>query len=99
MTSLVSILAICYVLYAGCYMLSIICQLLYVEYHVLATVSLQSYQFTYQSEYQLLCAMYNCYMLNAICYMLYVKSRMLVIVYLYLYAGTSVSNLSYELPS
>jgi hypothetical protein len=69
MSSLVSILAICYVLYAGCYMPSLICQFLYVEYHVLATMSLQSYQFTYQSRYQLLCAMYNCYMLNAICSM------------------------------
>jgi hypothetical protein len=88
MISLVSVLAICYVLYVGCHMPSLIYQFLYVEYHMLATVSLQSYLFTYQSQYQLLCAMHNSYMLNAICYMLYVKSRTPVIAYLCLYAGT-----------
>jgi hypothetical protein len=30
-------LVICYVLYAGCYMPSLICQFLYVEYHMLAS--------------------------------------------------------------
>jgi phage-related protein len=46
--------AICYVLYAGCHMPRLICQFLYVEYHMLAAASLQSYQFICQSQYQLL---------------------------------------------
>jgi hypothetical protein len=65
-TNLVSVLAICYVLYAGCYMPSLICQFLYVECHVLATVSLQSYQFIWQSQ-----------LLYAECYGLYAKLHML----------------------
>jgi hypothetical protein len=54
---LVSILTICCVLYAGCYMPSLICQFLYVECHVLATVNLQSYQFICLSQYQFLHAL------------------------------------------
>jgi hypothetical protein len=57
MTSLVSILAFRYELYAGCYMPSLICQFLYVEYHVLATVSLLSYQVICLSQYQFLHAL------------------------------------------
>jgi hypothetical protein len=56
-TSLVFVLAICYMLYAGCYMPSLICQFLYVEYHVLATVSLLSYQLICLSHYQFLHAL------------------------------------------
>jgi hypothetical protein len=74
MTSLVSIFAICYLLYADWYMLCVICQSLYDEYHVLATASLQSYLSLYAN-------------LSTSCYMLYIKPRMPVIVYLYLYAG------------
>jgi hypothetical protein len=47
MSSLVSVLAICYVLYAGCYMPRLICQFLYVEYHMLASY----YEFTVISVY------------------------------------------------
>jgi hypothetical protein len=57
MSSLVSILAICYEVYASGYMPSLICQFLYVEYHVLATVSLLSYQLICLSQYQFLHAL------------------------------------------
>jgi hypothetical protein len=74
MTSLVSVLAICYMLYAGCHMPRLICRFLYAEYHVLATMSLQLDQ------------LYACFS-TSLC-MLYAKSRMPVAVYLHLYAGT-----------
>jgi hypothetical protein len=37
MMSLVSVLAICCVLYAGCHMPRLVCRFLYVEYHMLAS--------------------------------------------------------------
>jgi hypothetical protein len=67
MPNIVCLLIYLKVPYADSYMPSIICQLLYVKYHMLATMSLHSYQLTCQSQYQLLCAIYKCYMSNAIC--------------------------------
>jgi hypothetical protein len=65
---------ICYMLYAGCHIPSLICWFLYVESRVQAIASLQSDQL-------------YAYFSTSLC-MLYAKSRMPVIVYLHLYAGT-----------